>query len=186
MDETELRLVHKGERIPGIVRYETEVSFDGDGPDIIVSSVTHKGKDILKELPEREVEQLQEHIRSLLRQDALDRAEAAWVSNREERGQLWTIKKLVQETIGRGADAEEKWVMYFNETPKCITLNKTNSKKCEKAFGSDNTDEWIGKQIVVYWDADVEFGGEATGGIRLRAPKNQAAPEPEPKEDLPF
>lgn len=98
-------------------------------------------------------------------------------------GQLWTVKKVVQEEIGRGDDKEMKWVMYFNETHKCLTINKTNSKKVEKALGSDNTDDWIGAKIVVYWDHEVEFAGEAIGGIRLRAPKNETK---EPKPDLPF
>jgi hypothetical protein len=94
-------------------------------------------------------------------------------------GQLWTIEKIVHEQIGRGEDAEMKWVAYFKETPKCLSLNATNIKRMEKAFGSDNTDDWIGKQIVVFWDEEVQFGNDMVGGIRVRAPKSKV-------DDLPF
>jgi hypothetical protein len=44
-----------------------------------------------------------------------------------------------------------------------------------KACGSDDTDDWIGKQIVVFVDENVSFGGELVGGLRIRKHK-QAAP----------
>ena len=94
--------------------------------------------------------------------------------------QLWTIDKIDQEQIGRGEDAEMRWVCYFKETPKCLTLNVTNSRRMEKAFDSDNTEDWIGKQIVVFWDEEVQFGTEMTGGVRVRAPKTKK------EDDLPF
>jgi hypothetical protein len=95
-------------------------------------------------------------------------------------GQLWTIKKVTQEDIGQGDDAQTKWVLYFDESAKVLTLNGTNIKRLEKVCGSDESDNWTGKKIVVYWDEEVTFKGETTGGIRLRAPKDQKV------DDLPF
>jgi hypothetical protein len=86
-------------------------------------------------------------------------------------------------------------VMFFEGHEKGLVLNTTNLKRAAKACNSENTDDWIGKKVVVYFDDEVEFGGEQVGGIRLRAPR-QAAPEPEPpkrkenfddlKDDIPF
>jgi len=92
---------------------------------------------------------------------------------------LLTIKKIIQEPIGSGKETQEKWVVYFLESTKCLTLNKTNAQRLEKISGSDNADEWIGKQVVVYWDDEIEYMGEITGGVRIRAPKKK-------EDDLPF
>ncbi|GAF83248.1 unnamed protein product, partial [marine sediment metagenome] len=37
------------------------------------------------------------------------------------------------------------------------------------------TEEWIGKQIVLWADPTVSFGGKLVGGVRVR-PHTQAAP----------
>ncbi len=51
-----------------------------------------------------------------------------------------------------------------------------------KALDED-TDNWIGKQAVLYVDPDVEFGGNIVGGLRLRARKSAAKPVPQRTED---
>ncbi len=95
-------------------------------------------------------------------------------------GVLWTIKKLTHEEIGRDEDAEMKWVLYFNETQKAWTLNKTNIKLLETICMTDEADDWVGKQVVLYWDPTVDYMGKVTGGIRVRAPKTQQ------EKELPF
>jgi hypothetical protein len=95
-------------------------------------------------------------------------------------GQLWTVNNL-EFVKFKGTDKEdEKWVIHFTENPKGLPLNKTNIKLLEKICGSDNTDDWIGKKVVLYWDDTVDYMGEIVGGIRFRAPKTQA------EIDLPF
>lgn len=96
-------------------------------------------------------------------------------------GVLLTIKEILLETFDRDSEEpEQKWAMYFHEIQKGLTLNKTNIKLCEKVLGSDNTDDWINKQVVLYWDDTVQYKGEIKGGIRVRAPKTKA------EQDLPF
>ena len=106
---------------------------------------------------------------------------------------LLTIRRVAMEEIGRGNDRDTKAIVSFKEIEKELTLNKTNAKRIEKFIGSDDTDAWAEVKIVVYWDPDVEFGGEIVGGVRVRAPKNQASVEqpqsPEKKsldDPLPF
>jgi hypothetical protein len=89
----------------------------------------------------------------------------------DEIGKVYTIQRIVLEEVGRGQQKEDKYVIYFKETEKCMTLNKTNSKRFEKMFKSDNTDDWLNKQCVVFWDPDIEFGGDIIGGIRVRSVK---------------
>ena len=77
-----------------------------------------------------------------------------------------------------GADPEMKWCLTFQEIDKPLVLNATNVQLCEQILGSDDTDDWQGKRIVLYTDPNVSFQGKLTGGIRVRAPKPSAAPPP--------
>jgi hypothetical protein len=91
-----------------------------------------------------------------------------------------------------GADPEHKWCLEFRETDKPLVLNMTNMQLCAKVFGSEDTDDWTGKPIVLYTDPNVSYGGKIVGGIRVRAPKPGAKlPEPVQVEapsddDIPF
>ena len=85
---------------------------------------------------------------------------------------LVTISGVKEEDLAmEGKPQEMKWVMYFAESEKGIVLNNTNIQLCAQICGSDDTDGWIGKKIVLYSDPNVSFGGKLVGGIRVRAPK---------------
>lgn len=110
---------------------------------------------------------------------------------------LVTIRGFSQQNAGRDDAPEMKWTMSFMELGKPMVMNSTNLQLCAQALGSDDTDHWIGKQIVLYNDPSVQFQGKLIGGIRIRAPKKrpttQAAPEPAPvtaedpfDDDIPF
>lgn len=112
-----------------------------------------------------------------------------------ERGVLVTIAGLSEANVAMpGAEPVMKWTLAFEELDKPMVLNTTNLHSCAKACGSDNTDNWMGKKIVLYEDPNVSFGGKLVGGIRVRAPRSQAAPVvptkkvvPQPDEEpLPF
>lgn len=109
-------------------------------------------------------------------------------------GILLTIKGVSKQNVAQaGEPPEEKWVMLFEEN-KPLVLNSTNTKRAAKVCGSDETDDWTGKKIVAFNDEDIEFAGEIVGGIRLRAPRGQAARQEAPPatafqasdEDVPF
>jgi len=95
-----------------------------------------------------------------------------------------------------GQPKEMRYVLKFKEC-KPLVLNKTNGNRIQVALGSDDFDDWIGKQIVLYNDENVEFGGKITGGIRVRAKKKAANNDKPPvgedttdyseeKDDVPF
>lgn len=105
-------------------------------------------------------------------------------------GSLMTVSACAPHNVAKeGAEPETKWCLEFEETDKPLVLNSTNIQLCERIFGSDDTDVWVGKKIVLYVDPNVSYGGKITGGIRVRAPKVKAAakpvaPPPPATEDL--
>lgn len=102
------------------------------------------------------------------------------------RGALGTVDQVVQMNVAKeGADPELKWCLIFTDIDKPLVLNATNIQLAEKVFGSDDTDHWKGKRIVLYADPNVSFQGKLVGGIRLRAPKPSAAPPPPPPPPVP-
>ena len=108
-----------------------------------------------------------------------------------EEGTVVTFSRFVKENVAKDNEPPDvKWVAYFDGEDKGLVLNKTNLKRAAAAMGSDDTDDWLGKQIVAYFDENVEFGGELVGGIRLRAPKgDKAAPKSKAEsfdDDIPF
>ena len=78
---------------------------------------------------------------------------------------------------------------------KKLGLNKTNLRALISSYG-DDTDKWIGRPVVVYYDPNVSFGGRVTGGLRVKVPTAQPtlaesqqavqAPAGDPDDDMPF
>lgn len=107
------------------------------------------------------------------------------------RGTLVTIASIVRKNVAaEGAPDEAKWCMTFRELDKPLVLNATNIQLCEQICGSDDTDHWLGKQLVLYTDPNVSYAGKLVGGIRVRKPKNAPAPavhvEPIDDDSIPF
>lgn len=95
-----------------------------------------------------------------------------------EDGLVLTIKGFRVETLKSDDGDEDKTVMHFVEDVKPMVVNRTNAQLIGVATGARNVGESKGKQIVVYNDPTVGFGGKITGGLRIKrvggAPK--AAP----------
>lgn len=107
-----------------------------------------------------------------------------------EPAKLVTVKSIRQTNVGMDDGPEElKWTMSFRELDKPMVLNSTNIQLCIKVFDTDETDDWIGRLIVLYNDPNVSFAGKITGGIRVRSPKKgvvapQADAPPPQEEDF--
>jgi hypothetical protein len=83
-----------------------------------------------------------------------------------------TVVKVGKANVAKeGEEPEYKWLIRFKEFNKPMVLNSTNIKRLAKACASDDTDEWVEKQVVLYVDPDVEFAGNVVGGLRVRAHK---------------
>lgn len=108
-------------------------------------------------------------------------------------GVLMTVTGCQQHNVAAsGADPELKWCLTFHEHDKPLVLNSVNAQLCAQVFGSDDTDDWMGKKIVLFTDPSVTYGGKLVGGIRVRAPKMtvakpKAAPvEVADEDNIPF
>jgi hypothetical protein len=89
------------------------------------------------------------------------------------RGLLLTVKGCTQQNVApEGQPQELKWCLHFNEHAKPLVLNTTNAQLIAGFLASDETDQWIGKKIVLFDDPTVMNRGQVVGGIRARAPRN--------------
>lgn len=90
---------------------------------------------------------------------------------------LGLMLNVAQENVAmKGQPEELKWCLNFSNIEKPLVLNQVNMQLIAKIVGSENTDDWTGKQIVIYDDPTITFGGRVTGGLRVRAPKQRPAP----------
>jgi hypothetical protein len=88
-----------------------------------------------------------------------------------------TIAKIAIEKMHPQPNAPEaeKWVIYFMETKKGIILSRTLANQIAEVLGSDETDEWLGKRIMIY-PQPMTVAGRKVTAIRTRtALKGQPA-----------
>lgn len=87
-----------------------------------------------------------------------------------------TIRGVKQVNVAQEDKPEElKFCLFFKELDKPMVLNSTNIQLLTHFLGTDETDDWKGKQVELYNDPTVSFGGKLTGGVRVRAVGGQAA-----------
>jgi len=127
----------------------------------------------------------------------VDMVESKYIKKEEVgAGVLATIKGITQHDVSLANESPKlKYCLEFEEnTPpldKPLVLNLTKMSVLEEMTGSDDSDDWIGKKIVIYHNPEIMFGPKKTGGTAIRAPKNQSQPEPVDRQavevdDLPF
>ncbi len=134
-------------------------------------------------------------------------------------GLLVTITGFDRKDVSRESEPESmKYILTFKEC-KPLVLNKTNGERIAeianqvygitrdyqddeegtKTPGNEQFRNWIGYQIVLWNNPEIEFQGKRTGGVRVREPKKNihsqnhgqvqqyedAAPQPT-EDDAPF
>jgi hypothetical protein len=87
-----------------------------------------------------------------------------------------TISHLEMETVGQGADAKRKPVLYL-DGEKPMVLNRTNFETLADAFG--DSDEWSGHKLKVFVTR-TQYAGKAMDGLRVEP----IVPKPALKDDL--
>ena len=89
---------------------------------------------------------------------------------------------------------DEKWCAVLKEFPgKLMVLNGTNQRMIAKVLDTEETDEWVGRKIVLWDDESVEFKGQVVGGIRVKRAPGKVAKAPtvndaneDAGEEIPF
>lgn len=69
---------------------------------------------------------------------------------------------------------EDKPVLHFANLPKGMVLNKTNADRIAAVYG-DESDDWRGKEIILYTEPVTAFGKTANA-IRVKVPKPAQKP----------
>ena len=75
-----------------------------------------------------------------------------------------------------GKPPEMKIILGFSELDKKLVCNKTNALIIAAIHREDDSENWVGKQVVLYFDPTVSYGGKITGGIRVRASRAGSVP----------
>jgi hypothetical protein len=81
-------------------------------------------------------------------------------------GILVMIEGVERQEVGTDDKPEQKWCLVLHNQ-KPMVLNTTNMTLLEKALGSDDSDAWVGKKVVLYNDENVSYAGKLTGGVRV-------------------
>lgn len=103
---------------------------------------------------------------------ASDMIESKYLKQSDVDGEvIVTIAKIGKGNVAQEDQPEElKWMIKFSEMKKPMVLNSTNIQILANVCG-DDTDDWIGKEIILYVDPNVSFGGKVTGGLRIKSAK---------------
>jgi hypothetical protein len=102
-----------------------------------------------------------------------------------------TIESVEVETIGSGKDEKDKPVMRFRGKDLGLVLNMVNWDTLQDLFSSDDSDDWVGKKILLV-PAKTSFGNKRVDCIRIEEftgamPATRPAPavkEEEPEEEF--
>ena len=98
-------------------------------------------------------------------------------------GEVLTIRKITEELVG--SDQQSKWAVHWKERDvQPMLLNKTNLRILAAMLG-DDTDNWIGKEVEVYHDPSISYGGQLVGGLRVRPPRPPKPRARQPRAELP-
>ena len=92
---------------------------------------------------------------------------------------LVTIDSVGLENIG---DETDKLVVYFHNKDKGFVCNRTNANMIAEICGTEETEEWAGKQIVLY-PTKVDFQGRRVDAIRVDYPQDRVKASPPPVTD---
>jgi hypothetical protein len=86
-----------------------------------------------------------------------------------EDGVILTIAGFRLEAINTDDGEEDKVILHFEESDvKPMVVNRTNAQLLKQITGAQTAGEAKGRQIVVYNDPSVGFGGKIVGGLRIK------------------
>ena len=83
---------------------------------------------------------------------------------------ILTINGTHLEDVGMEGSKDERYILTFEDHDKGMVLNTTNGQIIAEIVGSEEMDDWTGKQIEIYDEPNVFFAGKKIGGIRVRKP----------------
>jgi hypothetical protein len=105
-----------------------------------------------------------------------------------QRDGSWQEFKLTVKSIG-DQDSEKSeegvtikgWPVTFEETPKILVLNVTNTRLAIASMGTNERAKWPGKTLTVYPAIGNWFGQKDVYAVRVRVPNGLPRPFIQPK-----
>lgn len=86
---------------------------------------------------------------------------------------LVTISNVVTENIAQDNETPKmKAIIYFHEFTQGLALNQINKESLIITLGTDQFEQWYGKQITLWNDRTVSMNGKLVGGVRIRIPQH--------------
>jgi hypothetical protein len=70
-------------------------------------------------------------------------------------------------------DGPPRIALSFHEIEQKLTLNKINHAMVKENMGTPETDDWIGKKLVLYGTRDQNPQGEMVNVVRIRPPERE-------------
>jgi len=104
-------------------------------------------------------------------------------SDVKDKPRIAVISHIEREQIGKGENAQEKYVLYFEGDISPMVLNRTNWEAIEDAFG--DSDNWSGHKAKIK-TVRVQFQGKSVDGIRLDPIVPKPASKNEPDDEAPY
>jgi hypothetical protein len=92
-------------------------------------------------------------------------------------GKNLTIASFTRENVAPQGE-EIKTVIHWTSSDKPLIVNQTNKNRLKSICKGTKVADFIGQTVNVYNDPYVEFGGNVTGGIRIRERVGDQAPQP--------
>jgi len=83
-----------------------------------------------------------------------------------------TVSEAIPESGFKPGDPE-RIALSFDEIEQKLTLNKGNYLMVKENMGSTDTEEWIGKKLVLYGTRDLNPQGEMVDVVRIRPPERK-------------
>ncbi len=87
---------------------------------------------------------------------------------------IMTIENVTENELQGDGGKEMKPVAHFRGVDKGLVLNNINWDTIQDAYGEES-DDWTGKQIELYFDPSIMFGSKRVGGIRVRLPRGDVS-----------
>ena len=96
-----------------------------------------------------------------------------------------TVKVKIEKVEVKDFDDGKKLILNFAGKDKALVCNKTNSAIIQEILGSDDTDDWEGKEIKLTVKK-VEFSGKLVPAIRVVLEERAPAPVEDDGSGVPF
>jgi hypothetical protein len=91
-------------------------------------------------------------------------------------GMIVTVAGLAMADLENDGKTDRRTILKFHGECKPMVLNQTNKELLKIATGETTAGGVKGKQIIVFNDPTIMFGGKVTGGIRIKSVPQQQTP----------